>query len=53
MIQALSPETKAVKAFSIYGHENFGDSFSPGYGVKPVTMFCGNDRAAKRTVGPC
>jgi hypothetical protein len=50
MIQALLPETKVVKAFSIYGHENFGDSFYPGYGVKPVMMFCGNDRAAKRTV---
>jgi len=51
MIQALLPETKVVKAFTIYGFENFEDSSYPGYGVKPVMMFCGNDRAAKQTVG--
>jgi hypothetical protein len=51
MIQALLPETKVVKAFSIYGFENFEDASYPGYGVKPVMMFCGNDAAAKSTVG--
>ncbi len=50
MIQALLPATKVVKAFSIYGFENFEDSAYPGYDVKPVMMFCGNDRQAKQTV---
>ncbi len=49
MIQALLPETKVVKAFTIYGFENFEDSSYPGYGVKPVMMFCGNDASAKAT----
>ena len=44
------PRTRVVKAFSIYGFENFEDSAYPGYGVKPVMMYCGNDVAAKRTV---
>jgi predicted dinucleotide-binding enzyme len=50
MIQALLPETKVVKAFSTFGFENFEDSSYPGYDVKPAMMFCGNDRAAKKTV---
>lgn len=50
MIQALMPDTKVVKAFSIYGFENFEDSAFPGFGVKPVMMFCGNDKGAKATV---
>jgi 8-hydroxy-5-deazaflavin:NADPH oxidoreductase len=50
LIQALLPETKVVKAFSIYGFENFENSSYPGYGVKPVMMFCGNDKAAKGIV---
>ena len=50
MIQALLPRTRVVKAFSIYGFENFEDSAYPGYGVKPVMMYCGDDVAAKRTV---
>lgn len=50
MIQALLPDTKVVKAFSIYGFENFEDSSYPGYGVKPVMMVCGNDASAKAVV---
>jgi hypothetical protein len=50
MIQALLPDTRVVKAFSIYGFENFEDSSFPGYGVKPVMMFCGNDATAKAVV---
>ena len=50
MIQSLLPETKVVKAFSIYGYENFGHSKHPAGAVCPVMMFCGNDRAAKDTV---
>jgi hypothetical protein len=51
MVQALVPEARVVKAFTIYGFENFEDSAYPGYDVKPVMMFCGRDSAAKEVVG--
>jgi hypothetical protein len=51
MVQKLVPETKVVKAFGIYGFENFEDSSYPKYNVKPVMMYCGNDSTAKETVG--
>jgi hypothetical protein len=51
MVQALVPDTKVVKAFGIYGFENFEDSSYPKYNVKPVMMYCGNDATAKQTVG--
>jgi len=38
-----------VKAFTIYGFENFENNAYPGYGVKPAMFFCGNDAAAKAT----
>ncbi len=50
-IQKLVPESKVVKAFSIYGFENFEDPSFPAYNVKPVMMYCGQDAAAKATVG--
>lgn len=50
MVQALAPKAKVVKAFTIYGFENFENNVYPGYNVKPVMMFCGADPAAKRTV---
>lgn len=50
MIQKLVPETHVVKAFTIYGFETFEDNSFPGYGVKPVMMFCGNNTAAKEKV---
>ena len=50
MIQSLLPDTKVVKAFSIYGFENFEDSAYPAYNVKPAMMFCGNDANAKAIV---
>ena len=49
-IQAMLPRTRGVKAFSIYGFETFEDPAYPGYSVKPVMMYCGNDVAAKRSV---
>lgn len=49
-IQAMLPDTRVVKAFTIYGAENFEDSAYPGYSVKPVMLHCGNDPAAKETV---
>ena len=51
MVQALVPETKVVKAFTIYGFENFENSSYPSYNVKPVMMYCGNDSGAKKIVG--
>ncbi|GAB4293874.1 MAG: NAD(P)-binding domain-containing protein [Desulfuromonadia bacterium] len=50
MVQKLVPEAKVVKAFTIYGFENFEDNAYPSYNVKPVMMFCGNDPVAKQTV---
>ena len=50
MVQKLVPEAKVVKAFTIYGFENFQNSAYPSYNVKPVMMFCGNDSVAKQTV---
>lgn len=48
-LQALAPRARVVKAFTIYGFENFENNAFPGYGVKPVMFFCGNDAAAKAT----
>lgn len=50
-IQALVPEAQVVKAFTIYGFENFEDSHYPGYGdLKPAMLIAGNDAASKATV---
>lgn len=49
-VQNLAPQAKVVKAFTIYGLENFENSVYPGYNVKPVIMYCGQDAAAKKTV---
>lgn len=51
MVQRIVPETKVVKAFTIYGFENFEDSSYPSYNVKPVMMYCANDSGAKKIVG--
>ena len=48
-VQTLAPDAKVVKAFSIYGFENFEDSGYPAYNVKPAMLFCGNDAMAKKT----
>jgi 8-hydroxy-5-deazaflavin:NADPH oxidoreductase len=50
MVQALVPEAKVVKAFTIYGFENFENSSYPSYDVKPVMMYCGKESAAKEVV---
>ncbi len=49
-IAQLLPQTRVVKAFTIYGFENFENSRYPGYNVKPAMLFCGNDAPAKATV---
>lgn len=50
-IARLAPGAKVVKAFTIYGFENLESSSYPGYGVKPMMMFCGDDAGAKQAVG--
>jgi predicted dinucleotide-binding enzyme len=50
MLQSLAPRSHVVKAFTIYGFENFENTAYPGYDVKPVMMFCGEDPAAKQLV---
>jgi hypothetical protein len=50
-VQNMVPAAKVVKAFTIYGYENFIDSRYPGYGdLKPAMLIAGNDPDAKKTV---
>jgi predicted dinucleotide-binding enzyme len=49
-VQALAPGARVVKAFSIYGFENFEDPAFPGYDVRPAMLYCGDDAAAKAAV---
>jgi predicted dinucleotide-binding enzyme len=50
MVQSLAPGAHVVKAFSIYGYENFEDNSFPDYNVKPAMLFCGNDTVSKSVV---
>lgn len=50
-VQALIPEAAVVKAFTVYGFENFEDSHYPGYGtLLPAMPITGNDAKAKAVV---
>lgn len=49
-VQEWAPDAKVVKAFTIYGFENFINSDYPNYNVKPVMMIAGNDAEAKNIV---
>jgi 8-hydroxy-5-deazaflavin:NADPH oxidoreductase len=50
-IQQLVPNVRVVKAFTIYGYENFEDSHYPGYGdLKPAMFIAGDDPVAKSGV---
>lgn len=49
-VQEWAADAKVVKAFTIYGFENFIDSSYPDYNVKPVMMIAGNDAEAKNSV---
>lgn len=52
VVQSLVPGAKVVKAFTIYGFENFEDNDYPGYGdLKPAMLIAGDDAGAKATVG--
>jgi len=51
VVQSLVPTAKVVKAFTIYGFENFKDNNYPGYGdLKPAMLIAGNDAIAKQIV---
>jgi predicted dinucleotide-binding enzyme len=50
-VQNLVLEANVVKAFNIYGYENFVDANYPGYGdLRPAMLIAGNDKDAKSTV---
>lgn len=49
-VQGWAADAKVVKAFNIYGFENFADNVFPGYNVKPVMLIAGNDSKAKAEV---
>lgn len=49
-VQEWAPDAKVVKAYTIYGFENFINSDYPNYNVKPVMMIAGNDTVAKNIV---
>lgn len=50
-IQRLIPSAHVVKAFSVYGYENFLDNNYSGYGdLKPAMLLAGNDADAKVAV---
>ena len=49
-VQELAPDARVVKAFSIYGFENFADSAFPNYAVSPAMLMAGNDASAKQQV---
>ena len=51
-IQSLVPECKVVKAFTIYGFENFVDTAYPGYAdLRPAMLIAGDNAHAKEKVG--
>ncbi|WP_016953153.1 NADPH-dependent F420 reductase [Anabaena sp. PCC 7108] len=50
-IQQIVPHAYVVKAFTIYGYENFENSQYPGYGdLQPAMLIAGDDLTAKKTV---
>lgn len=50
MVQELVPQARVVKAFTIYGFENFQDNSYPESSVRPAMLYCGNDAGAKTVV---
>ncbi|MBU6146162.1 MAG: NADPH-dependent F420 reductase [Paenibacillaceae bacterium] len=51
LIQQKLPQFRIVKAFTIYGYENFIDNTYTGYGaLAPAMLIAGNDDDAKKVV---
>lgn len=50
MVQRWALDAKVVKAFNIYGFENFANNSFPNYNVKPAMLIAGNDIKAKTEV---
>ena len=50
VVQSLVPSARVVKAFSIYGYENLEATPSAAGAIRPVMMFCGDDKDAKQRV---
>lgn len=51
-VQQWAPSAKVIKAFTIYGFENFQDANFPSYNVKPVMLVAGNNSDAKKEFEP-
>jgi 8-hydroxy-5-deazaflavin:NADPH oxidoreductase len=49
-VQSLAPRARVVKAFTIYGYENFIDSRYPNATELPAMLIAGDDAEAKKTV---
>lgn len=49
-IQRLVPEARLVKAFSVYGFENFEQPPAPHGDLRPAMFLCGGDADAKAKV---
>ncbi|MGR2751927.1 NADPH-dependent F420 reductase [Agromyces arachidis] len=50
VISALAPDAHVVKAFNIYGAENYGAPPEPVGPVRPAMLLAGDDSTAKATV---
>lgn len=50
LVAELAPGARVVKAFSVYGAENFADNSYPDANVLPAMLFCGDDAEAKAVV---
>jgi predicted dinucleotide-binding enzyme len=51
-VQEWAKTAQVIKAFTIYGFENFQDATFPKYDVKPVMLVAGNEPVAKHTFEP-
>ncbi len=49
-VQVWAPDANVVKAYTIYGFENFADASFPKYNVRPVMLIAGDDAKAKTKV---
>ena len=51
-VQQWASSAKVIKAFTIYGFENFQDASFPNYNVKPTMLIAGNAQEAKKKFEP-